>query len=145
MSAAGILVSAADRLDSLVGLVAVGCAPSGGADPFGLRRIAYGLLETLVANQQRLDLPAAVQEAAGLLQVEVSQQSQVKSPYMSLMNWQDAVILHCCCQGLSDCFRCSITAHLQILDRMNFFIHATGKNPFESARCCKAWLLVVCR
>ena len=77
MSPAGILVSLADRLDSLVGLVAVGCAPTGGADPFGLRRIAYGLLETLVSNQQRLDLPAAVQEAAKLLPCEVSQQSQV--------------------------------------------------------------------
>lgn len=71
-------MSAADRLDSLVGLVAGGCAPSGGADPFGLRRIAYGLLETLVANQQRLDLPAAVQAAAGLMQLDVSQESQVR-------------------------------------------------------------------
>ena len=75
---AGVLVSIADRLDSLVGLVAVGCAPSGGADPLGLRRIAYGLLETLVANQQRLDLIAAVRAAASLLQCEVSQQSQVR-------------------------------------------------------------------
>jgi len=31
-------VAVADRLDSLVGLCAVGCAPSASADPFGLRR-----------------------------------------------------------------------------------------------------------
>jgi hypothetical protein len=35
----------ADRLDSLVGLFAVGCAPTASADPFGLRRVAYGLLQ----------------------------------------------------------------------------------------------------
>lgn len=35
---AGVLVAVADRLDSLVGLCAAGCAPSASADPFGLRR-----------------------------------------------------------------------------------------------------------
>ena len=42
---AGILVAVADRLDSLVGLTAVGAAPSASADPYGLRRAAYGMLE----------------------------------------------------------------------------------------------------
>ena len=32
------------RLDSLVGLFAVGCQPTATADPFGLRRSAYGLV-----------------------------------------------------------------------------------------------------
>lgn len=34
------------RLDSLVGLFAVGCQPTAAADPFGLRRSAYGLVFT---------------------------------------------------------------------------------------------------
>ena len=72
-------MSIADRLDSLVGLIAMGCAPTGGADPLGLRRTAYGLLETLVANQQRLDLTAAVREAASLLPCEASQSCQVQN------------------------------------------------------------------
>lgn len=42
---AGVLVSVADRLDSLVGLWAAGEAPRASADPFGLRRSAYGMLE----------------------------------------------------------------------------------------------------
>ena len=42
---AGILVSVADRLDSLVGLWAAGEAPRSNADPFGLRRSAYGMLQ----------------------------------------------------------------------------------------------------
>ena len=42
---AGILVAVADRLDSLVGLWAAGEAPRSSADPFGLRRSAYGMLQ----------------------------------------------------------------------------------------------------
>ena len=32
------------RLDSLVGLFSAGCQPSSSNDPFGLRRISYGLV-----------------------------------------------------------------------------------------------------
>ena len=32
------------RLDSLVGLFGTGCQPSSSNDPFGLRRISYGLV-----------------------------------------------------------------------------------------------------
>ena len=32
------------RLDSLVGLFGAGCQPSSSNDPFGLRRISYGLV-----------------------------------------------------------------------------------------------------
>jgi glycyl-tRNA synthetase len=35
----------AERLDSLVGLFAAGCAPSAVSDPYGLRRSAYGMLQ----------------------------------------------------------------------------------------------------
>lgn len=45
---AGLLVAVADRLDSLVGLTAVGCAPTASSDPYGLRRSAYGMLEVIL-------------------------------------------------------------------------------------------------
>lgn len=38
------------RLDSLVGLFAAGCQPSSTNDPFGLRRIAYGLVCLVIWN-----------------------------------------------------------------------------------------------
>ena len=44
-SPAGITVSLADKVDSLVGLIGAGCAPSANTDPFGLRRTANGLLQ----------------------------------------------------------------------------------------------------
>lgn len=40
----GALVGAADRLDTLVGILGIGKAPSGSADPFALRRAAIALL-----------------------------------------------------------------------------------------------------
>ena len=47
-SEAGILLSVANRLDSLVGLFAVGCEPTATADPFGLRRAAYALVSSQI-------------------------------------------------------------------------------------------------
>ena len=44
----GALVALADRLDTLVGCFAAGQAPSGSADPFGLRRAAIGILSILL-------------------------------------------------------------------------------------------------
>jgi glycyl-tRNA synthetase len=49
-TAAGIVVAVADRLDSLVGLVAAVGAPSATADPYGLRRAAYGMLQVCVGG-----------------------------------------------------------------------------------------------
>lgn len=71
-SPAGVLVAVADRLDSLVGLFAAGCGPSAAADPYGLRRAAYGMLQTLVTNNVGLSLRAAVSAAAALQPIAVS-------------------------------------------------------------------------
>jgi glycyl-tRNA synthetase len=61
---AGLAVGLADRLDTLVGLFAVGIRPSGAADPWGLRRTALGLLELLVQERISLSLPEALTLAA---------------------------------------------------------------------------------
>ncbi|HTJ82296.1 MAG TPA: glycine--tRNA ligase subunit beta, partial [Polyangiaceae bacterium] len=47
-SDAAALVAIADRLDSLVGCLAIGLVPSGSADPFGLRRAVLGILRTMI-------------------------------------------------------------------------------------------------
>jgi glycyl-tRNA synthetase beta chain len=43
-SLAGMLVSAADKLDTMCGIFAIGQAPTGSADPYALRRGAIGIL-----------------------------------------------------------------------------------------------------
>ncbi|GLC37301.1 hypothetical protein PLESTB_001138600 [Pleodorina starrii] len=83
-SPAGVLVAVADRLDSLVGLFAAGCAPTAAADPYGLRRAAYGMLQSLVSNGVSLSLRAAVAAAAELQPIPVS--GAVQSDVLSYLN-----------------------------------------------------------
>ncbi len=52
----GRVVAVADRLDSLVGFLDIGKTPSGSKDPFGLRRLARGLLRIIVDGGMELDL-----------------------------------------------------------------------------------------
>lgn len=68
---AGIVLAIADRLDSLIGLFGVGCQPSSTNDPFGLRRISYGLVQVLVENNKNLDLRNALRLAADVLPIIV--------------------------------------------------------------------------
>lgn len=57
-------VAMADRLDSLIGIFAIGEKPGGDKDPFALRRAALGVLRIIVENQLTLDLADLCQVAA---------------------------------------------------------------------------------
>ncbi len=59
----GLVVGLADRLDSLAGLFAAGLAPTGSADPFGLRRAALSTNQILVDKGLDFDLLAALEAA----------------------------------------------------------------------------------
>lgn len=75
-SEAGIIVSVVDKLDSLVGLAAAGCLPRSGADRYGLRRITYGLLQTLIGNKVRTSLTKLVTTAAAVQPIDASDAMQ---------------------------------------------------------------------
>lgn len=68
---AGIVLAVADRLDSLVGLFGAGCQPSSTNDPFGLRRVSYGLVQILVENKKSFDLRRALTLLAGVQTIEI--------------------------------------------------------------------------
>ncbi len=53
----GVLLSIADRLDTIVGCFGVDIIPSGSRDPFGLRRQAQGLVALLLSSA--LEMPMA--------------------------------------------------------------------------------------
>jgi len=57
-------VALAERLDSLVGIFAIGEKPGGDKDPFALRRAALGVLRIIVENRLELDLGDLCQTAA---------------------------------------------------------------------------------
>ncbi len=63
-SATGRLLSIADKLDLLVGIFAIGQAPTGDRDPFALRRAALGVLRIVIECGVDLDLEQALREAA---------------------------------------------------------------------------------
>ncbi|MEX0965098.1 MAG: glycine--tRNA ligase subunit beta [Pseudohongiellaceae bacterium] len=57
----GSILAVADKLDSIVGLFAIGQPPTGSRDPFALRRSALGVLRILVENRLDLDLMACIE------------------------------------------------------------------------------------
>lgn len=57
-------VALADRLDTLVGIFAIGQAPTGAKDPFALRRAALGVLRILVEQALDLNLKDLLEQAA---------------------------------------------------------------------------------
>jgi glycyl-tRNA synthetase len=71
-SKVGLVVGLADRLDSLAGLFAVGLAPTGSADPYGLRRDALGMVQSLLGHEASFSVEDGLEEAGKLLPVEVS-------------------------------------------------------------------------
>ncbi|MCS7219970.1 MAG: glycine--tRNA ligase subunit beta [Anaerolineae bacterium] len=68
----GTLLAVADRLDSLAGLFAVGLAPTGSADPFGLRRAALGLIHILIGHEISFSIREGLRMAAELLPIPAS-------------------------------------------------------------------------
>ncbi len=70
---AGTLLALADRLDSLVGLFAVGARATGSADPFALRRTALGLIQILALRGIPFSLRQGLETAARVQPVPVSE------------------------------------------------------------------------
>jgi glycyl-tRNA synthetase len=62
----GLALSLADKIDSIVGLFAVGAIPTGSADPFGLRRAALGVVNNLLPPRPDFSVRAGLAAAANL-------------------------------------------------------------------------------
>jgi len=63
----GCAVALADKLDSVVGCVAVGIVPTGSSDPFALRRAALGIVKVIVDQRLPFSLSLAINTAAKAL------------------------------------------------------------------------------
>ena len=57
-------VALADRLDTLVGIFAIGQLPTGDKDPYALRRAALGVLRIMIESKVDLDLHQLLTQAA---------------------------------------------------------------------------------
>ncbi len=66
-TATGQILSISDKLDTLVGIFAIGQKPTGEKDPYALRRASLGILRTIIERQLDLDLKQLITVSAELL------------------------------------------------------------------------------
>ncbi|MGZ5621171.1 MAG: glycine--tRNA ligase subunit beta, partial [Methylobacter sp.] len=55
-SATGQILAIAEKIDTLVGIFAVGLIPTGDKDPYALRRAALGILRTIIENKLNINI-----------------------------------------------------------------------------------------
>ncbi|CAA0841426.1 Glycine--tRNA ligase 2-chloroplastic/mitochondrial [Striga hermonthica] len=72
---AGTVLAISYRSESLVGLFSAGCQPSSANDPFGLRRISYGLVQLLVDTNRNLEVRYALELAAAVQPIKVESET----------------------------------------------------------------------
>jgi glycyl-tRNA synthetase beta chain len=75
--AAGQCVALADRIDTMLGIFAIGQKPTGVKDPFGLRRAALGIIRILIENRLSLDIVKLCNRAAAGLADKVDANAMV--------------------------------------------------------------------
>lgn len=77
----GQALALAERLDTLVGIFAIGQGPTGAKDPFALRRAALGVLRILIERELDLDVHALLAFAAEGLQSRVDAKAVVETVF----------------------------------------------------------------
>jgi glycyl-tRNA synthetase beta chain len=84
-SACGRVLSLADKLDTLVGIFAIGERPTGVKDPYGLRRAAIGVLRILIETPLPLDLRTLLRDAAAAFPQALGAPDAVDTTYDYIM------------------------------------------------------------
>lgn len=65
-SLSGAILSIADKMDSIVGVLGVGIQVSGSSDPFGLRRNAHGVCKVILDKKLRFSFPLLLDKVLGV-------------------------------------------------------------------------------
>ncbi len=85
-SETGQALSIAERIDTLMGIFALGQIPSGDKDPFALRRAALGLLRTIIEHKLVLDIPKILGLSAALFPQEVNARAACEPVYTFMLH-----------------------------------------------------------
>lgn len=85
-SSVGRCVALADRVDTLVGIFAIGAAPTGDKDPYALRRAALGALRILVEGEISLNLTSLLTFAAQQLSAKVDTSNSATQVFEFMMD-----------------------------------------------------------
>lgn len=81
----GTVASLAEKLDTLVGIFAIGESPSGDKDPYALRRAALGALRILREQRLRVPLWAVLQIANNRLDEPLRSEDTIDAVYAFMM------------------------------------------------------------
>jgi glycyl-tRNA synthetase beta chain len=82
----GQALALADRLDSLVGIFAIGQQPSGDKDPFALRRAALGVLRICIERRLDIDLEQLLEAAAAAFDKSVHAEAATAEVFAYVMD-----------------------------------------------------------
>lgn len=83
---AGIAISLAEKIDTLLGIFGIGMKPTGDKDPFALRRAALGALRILKEHSLNIDLHHLLEQAAQQLGEKVEADNVVEDVYDFMIN-----------------------------------------------------------
>ena len=72
-SATGQVLAIAEKIDTLVGIFAVGLIPTGDKDPYALRRAALGILRTIIENKLNINIIELTEFASAQIAVVPTQ------------------------------------------------------------------------
>jgi glycyl-tRNA synthetase beta chain len=72
-SSTGQILAIAEKMDTLVGIFAVGLIPTGDKDPYALRRAALGILRTIVENKLNINIIELVEFAGAQIKTASDQ------------------------------------------------------------------------
>ena len=84
-STTGKILSLADRLDTLLGIFAIGMKPTGSKDPYALRRSAIGVLRILIEGKLSLDLKQLLKSAASNFAEDIKAANAVNESFAFVM------------------------------------------------------------
>lgn len=90
---AGIILSIADRLDSIVGCFSAGLVPTGSQDPYALRRQAIGLIRIVDEKRLPLSFEELVSRSAELFGVGGAERDELVSMVVDFLRQRARVVL----------------------------------------------------
>jgi glycyl-tRNA synthetase beta chain len=71
-STTGQILAIAEKIDTLVGIFAVGLIPTGDKDPYALRRAALGILRTIIENKLNINIVELTEYADAQIKMTAS-------------------------------------------------------------------------
>ena len=85
-TATGRTLALADRLDTLLGIFAIGQPPTGTKDPFALRRAALGVVRILIEGELNLDLIETLERAAAGFDAAIRAETMIENVFEFLLD-----------------------------------------------------------